>query len=50
MPDRAGGHVIDAEALGDRREIQFQPTRLQQRIVLPLQALPTATITRWPAG
>gem|GEM_PF-5165832 len=45
LPTQPGGYVIDAEALGDRREIQFQPARLQQRIILPLQALPTATLT-----
>ncbi len=42
--------MVDAKALGDRGEIQFQPTRLQQRIVLPLQALPTAAIARGLQG
>ena len=38
--------MIDAEALGDRREIQLQSARLQQRIAAPLQALPTAALAR----
>lgn len=40
------GHVIDAEALGDCRQVQFQSARLQQCVVLPVQALPAAAFTR----